>query len=52
VLIDDLGFGVPGAFGGPVPMPTLDGDRSRGRIVALALRDCGHPRHGHRKARL
>ncbi len=24
VLIDDLGFGVPGAFGGPVPMPTLD----------------------------
>jgi arylsulfatase len=25
VLIDDMGFGVPGAFGGPVPMPTLDG---------------------------
>jgi arylsulfatase len=24
VLIDDMGFGVPGAFGGPVPMPTLD----------------------------
>jgi len=24
VLIDDLGFGVPGSFGGPVPMPTLD----------------------------
>jgi arylsulfatase len=24
VLIDDLGFGVPGAFGGPVAMPTLD----------------------------
>src|SRR5512134_3277570 len=24
VLIDDLGFGVPAAFGGPVPMPTLD----------------------------
>lgn len=24
VLIDDLGFGVPSAFGGPVPMPTLD----------------------------
>jgi arylsulfatase A-like enzyme len=24
VLIDDLGFGVPGAFGGPVPMQTLD----------------------------
>ena len=23
VLIDDLGFGVPAAFGGPVPMPTL-----------------------------
>ncbi len=25
VLIDDLGFGVPSTFGGPVPMPTLDG---------------------------
>ena len=25
VLIDDMGFGVPGAFGGPVPMPTLEG---------------------------
>ena len=24
ILIDDMGFGVPGAFGGPVPMPTLD----------------------------
>jgi arylsulfatase A-like enzyme len=24
VLIDDLGFGVPSAFGGPVSMPTLD----------------------------
>jgi arylsulfatase len=24
VLIDDLGFGVPSTFGGPVPMPTLD----------------------------
>ncbi|NWG76571.1 MAG: arylsulfatase, partial [Rubrivivax sp.] len=24
VLIDDLGFGVPGSFGGPVPMPALD----------------------------
>ena len=24
VLIDDMGFGVPDAFGGPVPMPTLD----------------------------
>ena len=24
VLIDDLGFGVPSAFGGPVAMPTLD----------------------------
>ncbi|MBK8308109.1 MAG: arylsulfatase [Gammaproteobacteria bacterium] len=24
VLIDDMGFGVPGAFGGPVPMPTLE----------------------------
>jgi arylsulfatase A-like enzyme len=24
VLIDDLGFGVPSAFGGPVPMQTLD----------------------------
>ena len=22
ILIDDMGFGVPGAFGGPVPMPT------------------------------
>ena len=25
VLIDDMGFGVPSTFGGPVPMPTLDG---------------------------
>ena len=25
VLIDDLGFGVPSAFGGPVSMPTIDG---------------------------
>jgi len=25
VLIDDLGFGVPTAFGGPVSMPTLEG---------------------------
>lgn len=24
VLIDDMGFGVPATFGGPVPMPTLD----------------------------
>ena len=24
VLIDDLGFGVPSTFGGPVPMPTLE----------------------------
>ena len=24
VLIDDMGFGVPSAFGGPVAMPTLD----------------------------
>src|SRR5512136_1541342 len=24
VLIDDLGFGVPSTFGGPVPMQTLD----------------------------
>jgi arylsulfatase len=24
VLIDDMGFGVPSAFGGPVKMPTLD----------------------------
>jgi arylsulfatase A-like enzyme len=24
VLIDDIGFGAPGAFGGPVYMPTLD----------------------------
>jgi arylsulfatase A-like enzyme len=30
VLIDDLGFGVPGAFGGPVPMPTLDGLAQQG----------------------
>ena len=25
VLIDDMGFGVPSTFGGPVSMPTLDG---------------------------
>jgi arylsulfatase len=25
VLIDDMGFGVPASFGGPVAMPTLDG---------------------------
>ncbi len=24
ILIDDVGFGAPGTFGGPVPMPTLD----------------------------
>ena len=24
VLIDDLGFGAPGTFGGPVPTPTLE----------------------------
>ena len=24
VLIDDLGFGVPSSFGGPIAMPTLD----------------------------
>ena len=24
VLIDDMGFGVPSTFGGPVAMPTLD----------------------------
>jgi arylsulfatase len=24
VLIDDMGFGTPSTFGGPVPMPTLD----------------------------
>lgn len=24
VLIDDMGFGVPATFGGPVPMPTLE----------------------------
>jgi arylsulfatase len=25
ILIDDLGFGAPGTFGGPIRMPTLDG---------------------------
>lgn len=25
VLLDDVGFGASGTFGGPVPMPTLDG---------------------------
>ncbi|MCP9757910.1 arylsulfatase [Aquitalea sp. S1-19] len=24
ILIDDMGFGIPSTFGGPVPMPTLD----------------------------
>jgi arylsulfatase len=24
ILIDDMGFGVPSTFGGPVPMPTMD----------------------------
>jgi hypothetical protein len=24
VLIDDMGFGMPSAFGGPIRMPTLD----------------------------
>jgi arylsulfatase len=24
VLIDDMGFGVPSTFGGPIPMPTMD----------------------------
>jgi len=30
VLIDDMGFGVTGPFGGPVPMPTLDGLAQQG----------------------
>jgi arylsulfatase len=30
VLIDDMGFGVPAPFGGPVPMPTLDGLAQQG----------------------
>jgi len=30
VLIDDMGFGVPNSFGGPVPMPTLDGLAQQG----------------------
>lgn len=30
ILIDDLGFGVPSSFGGPVPMPTLDGLAQQG----------------------
>jgi arylsulfatase len=32
VLIDDLGFGAPGTFGGPIPTPTLD------RLAAAGLR--------------
>ena len=32
VLIDDMGFGQPGAFGGPIKMPTLD------RIAKQGLR--------------
>jgi arylsulfatase len=30
VLIDDLGFGVPSGFGGPIAMPTLDGLAEQG----------------------
>ncbi len=30
VLVDDMGFGVPSTFGGPVPMPTLDGLAQQG----------------------
>lgn len=30
VLIDDMGFGVPTTFGGPVSMPTLDGLAQQG----------------------
>jgi len=30
VLIDDMGFGQPGAFGGPIQMPTLDRIANRG----------------------
>jgi len=30
VLIDDMGFGVPSSFGGPVSMPTLDGLAEQG----------------------
>jgi len=30
VLIDDMGFGVPNSFGGPVAMPTLDGLAQQG----------------------
>jgi hypothetical protein len=48
VLIDDLGFGVPGAFGGPIAMPTLDrlaqGRRFGGPL--LYVKD-GVPGHDH-----
>jgi arylsulfatase len=30
ILIDDMGFGVPGTFGGPIPMPTLEQLAQRG----------------------
>jgi arylsulfatase A-like enzyme len=30
ILVDDMGFGVPSTFGGPVPMPTLDGLAQQG----------------------
>jgi len=30
ILIDDMGFGVPSSFGGPVPMPTMDGLAQQG----------------------
>ena len=32
VLLDDVGFGAPATFGGPVPMPTLDRIAARGLL--------------------
>lgn len=32
VMLDDVGFGAPGTFGGPVPMPTLDRVAAEGLI--------------------
>ena len=33
VLLDDVGFGAPGTFGGPVPTPALDLIAERGQRV-------------------
>ena len=44
VLIDDMGFGQPAAFGGPIKMPTLDRIAQQGRGVLDKSTDAKSPR--------